>query len=131
MIRNLGSGRFTVVIAGFGNTTVGAYNLYVNAPGAGCVIALAPTAASASIGGRVVNSSGSGLSRVNVSLSGGGLGEPIQVTTNGFGYYTFGEVPVGESYVITVASKQYTFNPSTKVITLEDNIADADFVSEQ
>jgi hypothetical protein len=128
--RNLGSGRFTVVIAGFGNTTVGSYNLYVNAPGAGCLVALSPLAASATISGRVSNSTGSGLSKVAVTLSGNGI-ERQQVYTNGFGYYTFGEIPVGDSYVLTVGSKQYTFNPATRVVNLEDNITDADFVSEQ
>jgi hypothetical protein len=131
MRRTLGSGRFTVVVAGFGNTTVGTYNLYVNAPGAGCNLALSPTAASASVGGRVVNTSGSGISRVEVTISGNGLAQPVTVRTNGFGYYSFDELPVGESYVVTVASKQYTFNPASKSFNLESSISDADFVSEQ
>lgn len=128
--RNLGNGRFTVVVTGFSNGTVGNYNLYVNAPGAGCNVALSPLAASATISGRVSNPSGSGLSKVAVTLSGNGI-ERQQVFTNGFGYYTFGEVPVGDSYILTVGSKQYTFNPATRVINLENNITDADFVSEQ
>ncbi|HEY0426272.1 MAG TPA: carboxypeptidase-like regulatory domain-containing protein [Pyrinomonadaceae bacterium] len=130
--RTLGSGRFTIVVTSFGNTTtLNSYNLYVDVPAAGCALALAPTAASAQIGGRVSNSTGSGISRVTVTLSGGGLSQPMQVSTNGFGYYNFGEVPVGENYVISVASKMYTFNPPTRVVALEDNIANADFVSEQ
>ncbi|HVG22436.1 MAG TPA: HYR domain-containing protein, partial [Blastocatellia bacterium] len=36
--RSLGSGRFVVVVAGLVNATAGNYNLYVDAPGAGCTI---------------------------------------------------------------------------------------------
>ena len=38
LIRSLGSGFFTIVVAGFGNTTTGTYNLFVNAPGANCAL---------------------------------------------------------------------------------------------
>ena len=38
LIRSFGSGFFTIVVAGFGNTTTGTYNLFVNAPGAGCAL---------------------------------------------------------------------------------------------
>jgi hypothetical protein len=128
--RQLGSGRFTVVISATNTTDTGGYNLYIDAPASGCAVALSPLAATASIGGRVSNPSGSGLSKVAVTLSGNGI-QRQQVYTNGFGYYTFSEVPVGDNYVLTVGSKQYTFNPATRVINLEDNISDADFVSEQ
>jgi hypothetical protein len=130
MRRQIGSGRFTLVVAGFDNSTVGAYNLYLDAPASGCQLALAPTAASAIIGGQVRTRDGIGIAKTIVTLSGSGI-SPLRAITNGFGYYNFGEVPVGASYVVTVASKQYTFNPSTRVITLENNITDADFVSEQ
>jgi hypothetical protein len=38
MKRRLHSGHFVVVVAGFGNSTTGAYNLFVSAPAAGCVV---------------------------------------------------------------------------------------------
>jgi Carboxypeptidase regulatory-like domain len=131
MRRQLGSGRFTVVVSGSNTTDFGSYNLYVNAPAAGCAVALAPTAASATISGRVTRSDGNGVNRVDVTLTGGGLSQPMTVRTNGFGYYQFGEVPVGDNYIVTVSSKQYTFNPSSRAFTLENNISDADFVAEQ
>ncbi len=129
--RQLGNGRFTVVVSGSGSADIGSYNLYVDAPAAGCSVALAPSAASATIAGQVRTSNGSGISKATVTLSGNGI-ETIQTRTNGFGYYTFGEVPVGGSYVLTVnGTKMYTFTNPTRVVSLEGNISDADFVSEQ
>lgn len=129
--RQVGSGRFTIVVAGFSNSTTGSYNLFVNAPAAGCNVALAPTAASATIGGQVRTAGGNGISKAIVTLSGNGI-ETMQVRTNGFGYYSFGEVPVGENYVLTVnGTKMHTFANPTRVVSLEASISDADFVSEQ
>jgi hypothetical protein len=129
MKKNLGNGRFTLVVTAFGNSTVGSYNLYIDAPAAGCAVALAPTSANATIGGRALTSTGQGISKATITLTGEGVGT-IQARTNGFGYYSFGEVPVG-TYVLTISDKRYTFAKSTRVITLEDSISDADFVSEQ
>lgn len=129
--RQVGNGRFTIVVSGFNTTDAGPYNLYVNAPAAGCTVALAPTAASATIGGQVRTAGGNGISKATVTLSGNGI-ETMQARTNGFGYYSFGEVPVGDNYVLTVnGTKMYTFSNPTRVISLESNITDADFVSEQ
>jgi hypothetical protein len=131
ILRRLGNGRFTVVVGGTNTTDVGNYNLYIDAPAAGCSVALAPSAASATIGGQVRTSGGNGISKATVTLSGSGI-ETMQTRTNGFGYYTFGEVPVGDNYVLTVnGTKMYTFTNPTRVISLEGNISNADFVSEQ
>jgi hypothetical protein len=130
--RSLGSGRFTIVITTFGNTTtLNSYNLYVDAPSAGCAVALAPTSANAGISGRVTNSSGSGIAKANVTLTNSNTGETLELRTNPFGYYSFDDLEVGDSYIVTVSSKSYTFNPQTRTVSLEDNISDADFVSEQ
>ena len=42
--RQLGNGRFTLVVAGFSNATTGNYNLLVDAPAAGCLLALEDSA---------------------------------------------------------------------------------------
>jgi hypothetical protein len=105
--RSLGGGRFTLVIAGFGNTTAGAYNLYIDAPAAGCSISLAPTAAGATISGRVLTNEGYGIGGATVSLSGGDFSQQLRARTNPFGYYTFENIPVGLTYILTVGSKQH------------------------
>jgi hypothetical protein len=91
--------------------------------------ALAPTAASVNIGGRVTTFDGiTGLPRVQVTVSGNTLEQPRIVTTNPFGYYSFEDLPVG-TYVLTVDAKQYTFSVPTRVVTAEDNITNADFTA--
>lgn len=90
---------------------------------------LAPTAASASVGGRVLTPNGGGIKGVIVALTGGNLTAPIYAQTNTFGYYRFSEVPAGETYVITVNSKRYTFSNPSQIVNLQDNIADLDFLS--
>ena len=131
MRRTIGSGSFTVVVTGFGNATVGNYNLYVNAPGAGCQISLAPTAAGATIGGRITTLDGNGIGGALVTLSGGTLAEPQTALTGPFGYYSFENLAVGSSYLLNVSSKRFTFTEPTRVINLVDDVVDANFVSEQ
>ncbi len=131
MKRNLGDGRFTVVVTAFSNGATANYNLYIDAPAAGCVVALSPTAAEGRIGGRVSRANGNGISKAAVTLTGGGLTVPVRVLTNAFGYYNFEELEVGHTYTLTVESKTHTFTNSTQVITLQDNVGEVNFVSEQ
>ena len=88
------------------------------------------TAANSSIGGRVL-ANGRGVSRTMVMLSGGSLEEPLYATTNSFGNYNFSDIPAGESYVVTVMSKKYSFPNPSVVVTLNESISDADFVAEE
>lgn len=129
--RQLGNGRFTLVVAGFSNATTGSYNLYVNAPAAGCAVTLAPTAAAVTLSGRVLTSSRRGIKNAVVTLSGGDLSESISQRTNPFGYYNFNNISAGGTYVLTVSSKNYTFADTSKVISLNENISDANFISIQ
>jgi len=89
-----------------------------------------PTAANASLGGQVLTASGQGIRNATVVISGGGLTAPRYATTGTFGYYQFDGLPVGESYVVTVVSKRYTFLTPSIVVNLQDNIADINFEAE-
>ncbi|MGC2235791.1 MAG: G8 domain-containing protein [Pyrinomonadaceae bacterium] len=92
--------------------------------------ALVPTAATVNIGGRVMMPDGiTGLPRAKVVLTGGNLTEARTITTNPFGYYNFDSLPTGQTYVLTVGSKQYRFSPPSLVITPSDNIQNADFIA--
>ncbi len=86
------------------------------------------SAASATISGRVLNSKGNGLGRVTVLLVGGSLSEPKYATTNNFGYYSFAGIPVGENYVVSVMSKSYLFKQPSKVMSVNENLTDIDFI---
>ena len=81
--------------------------------------ALGPTAANASIGGRVLSSRGRSINRVTVSLTDSN-GQRRITTSNSFGYYKFDDVQVGETYTISANHKRYEFSP--RVLTLEDEL---------
>jgi hypothetical protein len=85
-----------------------------------------PTAALVTVAGRVITSSGVGMHRVMVILT-DQAGNPRSTRTNSFGYYRFPEVEIGQTYVISVASKEYLFTP--RIILLTDEITDLDFVA--
>ncbi|HEY0658543.1 MAG TPA: cohesin domain-containing protein, partial [Pyrinomonadaceae bacterium] len=96
----------------------------------GSVTRFGPTAAPANIGGRVMTAGGKSISKVRVMISGGDLEEPIYVLTNGFGYYNFENLSVGETYIIEVKAKGYKFANPTLVINLQDNLTGTDFIGE-
>lgn len=92
--------------------------------------AFVPTAANANLAGRIVTADGRGISNARVILSASALGEPRVALTNPFGYYTFGDLPAGQTYVVTVGSKSYTFAVPSRVITLNDSVDNADFIAD-
>lgn len=93
-------------------------------------IDLAPTAANAEVSGRVTDTGNRGLENVSVSISGGSLIQPIVVTTRLNGQFRLTGIPTGETYLITVRSKRYSFNPSSRVLALNDNVEGITFISE-
>ncbi len=88
------------------------------------------SAAPASIMGRVIDSAGRGISNAFVTLTGGSLTTPIVRRTSTFGYYSFEDIPVGETYIISVSSKRHRFSQSTHVVILQDNISNLDFIAD-
>jgi hypothetical protein len=50
--------------------------------------------------------------------------------TNPFGYYNFEDLQAGQTYVITVGSKQYTFSVPSRIITPDDNVTNVDFFAD-
>lgn len=80
--------------------------------------ALAPTAASVEISGRVLMPDGSGLPRARVTVT-DAFGNTRTAVSNGFGRYGFDGIEVGHVYVFTVASKQFSFAPQILLVTEE------------
>jgi len=93
-----------------------------------CRQVFAPTAASVTIGGRVVNSYGRGISRARVSLTDSN-GETRVALTNPFGYYRFTDIAAGETYIISVSHKYYEFAQPTRVLFAGEDLYDADFTA--
>ncbi len=88
------------------------------------------TAAGASISGHVTTSDGRGIRNARITVSGNSLSEPRIATTGSFGYFTFDGLTAGETYVVTVNSQRYTFTAPSRVISLVDNVVDADFTAD-
>ena len=88
---------------------------------------LAPTAASVSVAGRVKTPNGRGLTNAFVTLTDSNGGTHTARTT-AFGYFRFGDVASGETYVIQVSSKLYRFTP--QVLSVNQDIADLDLTTQ-
>jgi hypothetical protein len=86
----------------------------------------APTAAPASISGRVTDAFGRGIRGVAVTAIRSD-GTHAAVVTNTFGRYRLSGLPVGETYVLSARSRRYEFANPTRIISLEDSITDENF----
>ncbi|HEX8246636.1 MAG TPA: carboxypeptidase-like regulatory domain-containing protein [Pyrinomonadaceae bacterium] len=87
---------------------------------------LAPTAATVSVGGRVLDTSGRAVSRAMVNMT-DATGAVRTGITSPFGYYRFDNVRAGDSYIFEVRHKSYTFAP--QVLFVSDELANFDFTA--
>ncbi len=67
-----------------------------------------PTAATAVVGGQIKTADGRGIRNVLVTITHPN-GQTQTARSGSFGYYRFAEIPVGETYVISVTAKKYIF----------------------
>jgi hypothetical protein len=56
-------------------------------------------------------------------------GETHTLLTGAFGYYRFTDIPVGESYVISVAAKRFIFAPPVQTLILQEEQNDVNFTA--
>lgn len=90
-------------------------------------ISFFPTsAAPVEIGGRVTDDRGRGLFRATVTMTAAN-GETRTVRTNSFGYYRFGEVSAGESYVLGVTARGRSFENPTLFVSPDASVDAANF----
>ncbi|HEV7645060.1 MAG TPA: PEP_CTERM-anchored TLD domain-containing protein [Pyrinomonadaceae bacterium] len=92
-------------------------------------IALIPTAAQVSVSGRVLTSSGNGISNMSVILTDGN-GISRTALTSSLGYYQFDEVQAGRSYVVSISSKRYSFNPPSQLLNVREQLEDVNFITD-
>ncbi|HEY0458243.1 MAG TPA: carboxypeptidase-like regulatory domain-containing protein [Pyrinomonadaceae bacterium] len=90
---------------------------------------LAPTSANVSISGRVLTADGQGIRNARLVLT-DSSGAPRFAQAGSFGYFHFENVPVGETYVLTIYSNRFTFAQSSQVISLNDELTDVNFISD-
>lgn len=91
------------------------------------IVKLSPqqtTAAGVTVSGRVTTSTGTGIRGARVTIGGG---QAMEAITNAFGYYTFSNVPVGDTYVFSAAAKGAVFSP--QVVSVTDTLTGVDFVA--
>lgn len=115
--------------------TVGTYNFTVKAIDtdgmAGvrqyAIQIFAPTAANASISGKVLTPDGRGLPNAQVTLTDSN-GIARTVRSNSFGYYRFEEIPTSATYILVARSKGFQFQ--SRVITIFDEMTDLNIIGE-
>jgi hypothetical protein len=99
-------------------TNQGAVYIFVND--------LAPTAANVSISGRVMTNTGAGVQNAVVNLT-KPTGEVVSVRTGTFGFYRFDDLTAGGTYVLTVASKRFSFTP--QIVQASEDITNLNFIA--
>ncbi len=92
--------------------------------------ALVPTAAAAGIAGRVLRADGRPIANAAVVLSGGALAEPLTVHTGHLGFFSFTGLPVGREYVLTVKAPRSAFAVPSRLINLQNDVLNEDFIAE-
>jgi len=77
----------------------------------------------------VVDAYGYGISGARVAVTNAADGSQHMALTNAFGYYTVTELEVDNFYVMSVSHRRYTFTDGTRTFSLNDNLADVDFIA--
>lgn len=88
---------------------------------------IGPTAAGATISGRVLTQNGVGLKNAVVTIT-DSQGVVRRSMSSSLGYYQFDDVPTGANYVVNVASKRFQFTPF--VVALNDDITNRDIIAD-
>lgn len=85
------------------------------------------SAASVTVSGRVLTAEGRPIKGARLTLTDAN-GETRLAVSSSFGYYTFENIAAGETYVVGVHSKRYSFAP--RAVSVNDALADLDFIAE-
>ena len=113
--------------------TVGSYTITVTNPdgqamtsAAALLTVTGPTAAPATISGRVTTPDGAALAGVTMNLGGGRSAKTI---TDADGNYRFASVDTGDFYTVTPGLTNYHFSPADRSFSLLGNKTDAAFTA--
>jgi hypothetical protein len=90
---------------------------------------LQPSAAPASISGRVVDSFGFGIANARITVLDSANGSTRYAISNPFGYYTIEDLAVGNFYFMNVSHKRYQFADDTRTFTIQDDLTGVDFIA--
>ena len=89
-----------------------------------------PTAAGVSLSGRVKveSTSEKGIRNAILTLTNAATGEIRTARSGVFGAYRFDEVPAGQTYVLSISARRFSFVENTRIIMLSEELTDIDFV---
>lgn len=90
---------------------------------------MSPTAALVGVGGRVLTANGNGITNVRVILTDQNGNLRTTQTSIG-GNYKFETVEVGETYIISVSARRFTFSQPTQVLAVFEEKDDVNFIAE-
>jgi len=115
-------------------TNAGLYNFSVKATDADgmagvqsySIQVFGPTAGNVSVQGRLLTSDGRGVRGAAVKLINSN-GEVRTAISGSLGYFRFDDVPSGETYTVTVRSKQFEFAP--RIISITDVFEDLELIA--
>ncbi len=122
---NAPGGATTLTLSNVNTSDDAAANLTITSQN-GAITVVGPTAASVSVGGRVFDPNGNYVSRASLTMT-DTQGRTRTAQTNSFGYYHFTEVPAGETYIVSVTHKQFTFSP--QIITVTEDLSELNFIA--
>jgi hypothetical protein len=88
---------------------------------------LVPTAAPATIAGRVTDQTGRGIGKAYITVTALPSGEVVTARTNIFGFYQVPDLETGRSYMVNVQAKGFVFEPDSRFVSLTDDLAGLDF----
>ena len=89
-----------------------------------------PTSATVTVGGRVQTAQGAGIRNAQVTIM-FASGETRATRSGAFGYFRFGDVEVGATYIFTISAKRFVFSEPTQVLTVNEERDDIDFVADE
>jgi len=125
-----GGGFSNFSTATFGQTLATARTVTIN-PGQGNIITCtytngfsSPTAAAVSLGGRITDINGRGLSGITVNVT--GMSSAYSIRTNTSGYYSLDGLEAGQTYIIAPTNARYQFN--MQVLTMSDSLSNVNFI---
>jgi hypothetical protein len=90
--------------------------------------AFAPTAASVIVSGQVRTANGSGIRNAIITLTESD-GTIRTATSTTFGYYQFTGITVGQTVILNVLSRRFTFTQPTQVLNLIEETSSIDFLA--
>ena len=86
-----------------------------------------PTSSEVNISGRILTADGRGISRAQVTMI-DASGATRIATSNSFGYYNLDGVQAGQTVVVSVFNKRYSF--MTRVVSVSSDLTNLDFIAQ-